>query len=454
MKFKRIIGSFLLASFLVLNISPSFAIAEKLGGLFKKEKKQEVSKLDYINLAWWEEYQDEHLENYILKAIENNHDVKLATLKVEQARQNVKAQFASELPSLTVGASPAINKMPGSTSTEGMFMIPMIASWEVDIFLKNRDKTKSIKKMYEASVLSEKATYIGIASAVGATYYNIVRADELIALQEEIVADRKQIYELTKLRNEEGISSTSDLVEAEKGYILADSDLSELKKIQHNLLTSLALLVGDSPENIENYKRISYKDLKIQKEIPQLTSEVITARPDYLIAEKMVEKAGLDVRVAKKEFLPSFNLGGVLALMTSGHSMNWESALAGAGIIGLLPVFTGGARIANLKIFKNKYEQVLTEYQKTNLTAIKEVNDSISDLKYDIEKYEKAVNALKMEETDFAFSQNKYNEGVISYLNLLEKKEALLSTKKLAVSANIDSYIKQISLYKATAANL
>ena len=51
MKFKRIIGSFLLASFLVLNISPSFAIADKLGGLFKKEKKQEVSKLDYINLA-------------------------------------------------------------------------------------------------------------------------------------------------------------------------------------------------------------------------------------------------------------------------------------------------------------------------------------------------------------------------------------------------------------------
>ena len=190
MKFKRIIGSFLLASFLVLNISPSFAIAEKLGGLFKKEKKQEVSKLDYINLAWWEEYQDEHLENYILKAIENNHDVKLATLKVEQARQNVKAQFASELPSLTVGASPAINKMPGSTSTEGMFMIPMIASYEIDIFLKNRDKTKSVKKLYEASVLSEKATYIGIASAVGETeWYHSVWT----CISENCIADVRWI---------------------------------------------------------------------------------------------------------------------------------------------------------------------------------------------------------------------------------------------------------------------
>ena len=44
MKFKRIIGSFLLASFLMLNITPSYAIAEKIGGLFKKEKKQEISK--------------------------------------------------------------------------------------------------------------------------------------------------------------------------------------------------------------------------------------------------------------------------------------------------------------------------------------------------------------------------------------------------------------------------
>ena len=45
-------------------------------------------------------------------------------------------------------------------------------------------------------ILKEKAVYIGMVSQVGATYYNIVKADKLIELQEQIVQDRKQIFEL------------------------------------------------------------------------------------------------------------------------------------------------------------------------------------------------------------------------------------------------------------------
>ena len=38
----------------------------------------------------------------------------------------------------------------------------------------------------------------------------------MIELQEQIVADRKLIYELTLLRNREGLSSTSDTVKENK----------------------------------------------------------------------------------------------------------------------------------------------------------------------------------------------------------------------------------------------
>ena len=235
MKLKKIIASTLLIGFMCLDVTPTFSIENKESKqttvkLTKKQKKamkDKQSKIDYINLDWWEDFNDEYLNSYILKAIENNYDLKIATLKVEEARQSVKVQFASELPNLYVGASPAITKMPGARSTEGNFSIPMIASYEIDIFLKNHDKTKSIKKLYEASQLSEKATTIAIASAVGSTYYNIVKADKLIEIQTQIVSDRKQIFELMKLRNEQGITSTSDLVQAEKAYILSETDLVE-----------------------------------------------------------------------------------------------------------------------------------------------------------------------------------------------------------------------------------
>ena len=199
----------------------------------------------------------------------------------------------------------------------------------------------------------------------------------------------------------------------------------------------------------------SYDQLKTKKNIPdEISTEIITNRPDYQIAEKMVEKAGIDVRIAKKEFLPSFNIGGIIDMMVSSSvsKMNWTTALAGAGVAGLLPVFTGGKRIANLKIKKAKYEEILQEYHRTNITSIKEVNDSLSDLKYNTQKYEKDIEALSKEREDYKFAQDKYNEGVISKLDLMQKNEVLLSTQKLAVSENINTYINQISLYKATAA--
>lgn len=454
---KKIFTILLILCFSILNLSPAFAIVSN-----KKEKAElehEKTVYEYINLPWWENFNDEHLNKYIVKAIENNQDLKIATLKVEEARQNVKIQFANELPTLTVGASPAISKMPGITQTHGAFMVPVIASYEIDIFLKNHDKTKSVKKLYEASKLSEKATYISIVSAVGSTYYNIVKADKLIDLQKQILNDRKEIYNLMKQRNEEGITSTSDLVKAEKAYILAESELYDLEKIRTNLLTSLAVLIGDSPENINEYERISYDAISNPKIIPQkISSDVITQRPDYLIAEKLLEKSGIDVRVAKKEFLPTFNLGGLLGIMamTGGgptSSMSWKNTLAGAGIMGLLPILTGGKRIASLKIYKNRYEQAIQEYQKTNINAIKEVNDTLSNLQIDNKKYESNLKALNMEEKDFKFSQDKYNQGVISHLDLIQKREMLLNTQKMTADTNINVLINQISLYKATAAS-
>ena len=456
MEVKKIIASALIFGVIGINTIPAYSIeSQKQVKQSKKAAAAQTSKIDYINLKWWQGFEDEYLSEYILKAVENNYDLKIAASKVEQARQNVKVQFASELPSLTVGAMPGVGKLPMSTEATWNFMVPIIASYEIDIFLKNHDKTKSVKKLYEASQLGEQSAYLSIASAVGATYYNIVKADKLIEIQKNIVSDRKKIAELMKLRNEQGITSTSDLVQAEKAYVLSETDLTELERVRENLLTSLAVLIGDSPDNINEYKRISYDDIKVKKSVPnEIPTEIITTRPDYKAAEKMIEKAGIDVRVAKKEFLPSFNIAGLIGLltMTGMSGMGWENALAGAGITGLLPVLTGGKRIAYLKIQKSKYEEMLNEYSKTNLTAIKEVNDALSDLKYNTKKYEKDLAALDKEKTDYNFSKAKYDEGVISKLDLIQKNEVLLTTQKLAVAENMNTYINQISLYKATAA--
>ena len=471
MKLKKIIATSLIAGILGMNYVPMCAVAvEELNEtqiikekkLSKKEKKalaEKQNRINYLNIDWWEGYNDTILMGYIFKALENNQDLKIATLKVEEARQSTKLQLSKELPQFSIGASPALIKMPNVTNTMGVFSVPMIASYEADIFLKNRDKTKSVKKLYEASQQQERATYISIVSEVAATYYNIVKLDELISLQEELINDRKEIYDLMKLANEEGIASTSDLVKADKAYIVAVSDLYDLKKAREIILNTLCVLIGESPANAQDLQRISYNEINVEKIIPEkISSEVITSRPDYLVAQKMLEKSGIDVRVAKKEFLPAIDILGLLSFSVTSAAgsggMSWRNAIAGGAGSVMLPLFTGGAKMANFKINKNRYEQALQNYQKTNLTAIKEVNDALSRLKLDNEKYQKNLQAYDMEAQDFGFSQMKYDEGVISNLDLLQRKETLLVMKKMVATTKTETLINHIGLYKAVAGNL
>ncbi len=465
MNYKKLAATVIITSIIGLNFMPAacFAKTTQKVNKDKQNKKTKVIKsqvteyrFDYINTDWWKRFDDEYLNNYIIKAVENNHDLKIATLRVEQYRQMEKMQLANELPSVGVGFSPTGMKLPGVTNTSGMWAFPITVSYEPDIFLKNRDKTRSAKKDWEKAKIEERASYITIASAVGATYYNIIKADKLIELQKDIIQSRKEIYELMSERNKVGLTSTADVVRANKAYVAATADLNDLEKSRDTLLNNLAVLIGESPANANKLKRKAYEDSYLVKIPDSIPSEIIDQRPDYLAAEIMVEKAGIDTRAAKKEFLPRINLIGLMAFGSSAlnTAFNWSNVFGLLAASAMLDLFTGGRKVANLKLKKNQYEQILHDYYNTNLKAIQEVNDSLVSLKQDDKKYKTNLNVYKLEQIDFDYSTIKYEDGLISYLDLLQRKENLLSLNKLVVSDKIDCNIDYIGLYKATAARI
>lgn len=465
---KRTISTAIILSLFLIQTAPfmNLALAEnsapapkQFKSMVKKDKKKadDSYKFEYVNIDWWNSFDDDILKSYIEKAIINNYDLKMATLNVEEYYQKTRLQFANELPMATAGGGPGWYKAPGVSNTDIGFGLPVIVNYEADIFLKNRDKTKASKKLYENSKFDERAAYISIAGAVGTTYLNIVNLDKTIEIQKEIVALRKKIFELMQLSNKEGLTSTADTVRANKAFVKSETDLIELNKQRELLINQLCVLIGESPENGKTLNRKSLDEIKYTHSIPDyIESEIIMQRPDYLKAENSVEKAGIDVRVAKKEFLPSINLTG-LALFNAGDLgslFTTKNALfmLGGGL--MLPLFTGGQRIANLRLKKATYEKVLQNYYKTNLTAIQEVNDALVKVRKDKEKVDQTLKQANLEKADFKFSEMKYNEGTISLLDLIQQKENLLYIDQLLAQNKVEFMIDYIGLYKATGSKL
>lgn len=463
-KVKKIVVTALLISFISLNFVPSFALEDKnntqprqFKSLVKKDKKfSDDYKFAYVNMDWWDNFEDDILKSYIERAIINNYDLKMATLNVDEYYQNMRANLASELPSVSAGFGPSLLKMPGMTKTSMNFGVPMIVQYEADIFLKNRNKTQSAKKLYEGSKMDERAAYISVASAVGASYFNIVTLDKVIVLQEQIVKIRKEIYNLMLARNKEGLTSAADTIKANKSLVQGQTDLIELKKQREQQLHQLCVLIGESPENTDSIERTSLDNINYQLLIPsQIPSEIIMNRPDYMKAELMVEKAGIDVKVARKEFLPSINIlgGGLFSAGDLGSMFTTKNMLLGiAGGI-MAPIFTGGSLVANLRLKKATYERVLQNYYKTNLTSIQEVNDALVASKLDKDKMSQTLKQYNLEKSEYGYNQHKYNQGTISKLDLIQHQENLLTIEKLVTQQKVECMLDAISLYKAAGSN-
>ncbi len=422
-------------------------------------------RLEYINMDWWKCFDDKFLEEYIYAAIEKNYDLKNATLKADEYQKYARMSLGRELPHVSIGADYAYLRTPNidlgdvqfDSRNSNLFIVPMIVSYEIDLFLRNRDKTRSAKKAYEASIYAEKAAYISLISAVATIYFNIVQSDRLIELQNEIISTQKNILILTKQRNKNGLDPDNKVFTAEQELLKANISLAEMEKQRSSLLNQLAILTGESPENSDCLSRTKFENLVFKGKIPtEIDTDVVFSRPDVMQAEAELAKAKIDIRIARKEFLPRIPLIGNLGFSSIEFSklFNWDStfALLGAGV--MQSVFAGGTKITNLKIKKNKYEQLFNNYKKTDLVALQEINDSLCIIKYDTISNNNAKKQLLLEQKNYVLTQKKYEQGLISFMTKNQLNNKLLLISQESVKRQNQEFLSYITLYKATGAKL
>ena len=413
-----------------------------------------------LNIEFFNRFNDENLNSYIQDALNNNHDLKKAGHVVEQYRQQTKYSLGKELPSFSVSANYLGIKVPELDTfqlKDNAFILPFMASYEADLLLKNRDKTKSVKKSWEAAKFNEKTIYIALLTDVATVYTNILQYDDLIEKQTEILKNQEEILNRSIKKYERGVISLTELNNVKKSVETGKSSLEKLQKERETAMMQLAVLTGNSSSNIADMKVGDLESFEYSGKIPdEISSDVIFSRPDVKMAEANLEKAKIDVRVAKKEFFPRFNIVGVWAFNTiaPGTFFSWESSLAAILAGATQDIFKGGMKVANLKIQKAKYEELFEDYNQTNLDAVKEVNTSLCIIKHDKQIEDNTKSELNYETQNFQNAQKKLRQGVISEPEYLAEENKLINTQTNYAQAKTQRIVNYFTLYKAVGGQL
>jgi multidrug efflux system outer membrane protein len=155
--------------------------------------------------------------------------------------------------------------------------------------------------------------------------------------------------------------------------------------------------------------------------------------------------------VAEASFYPSFNLIGAAGLdsLSAGDFLDWESRILSLGASGVMPILNQGENKARLAAARSIYEEALAGYRQTLLIALREVEDALIDLK-GLAKSRTALDAALTSAKDTRqLTQERYDEGLTSYLDVVDADRTVLRTRLAIAVVDAQQRIALAALAKA-----
>lgn len=427
---------------------------------FAKTKNiQDNNDLQYMNLTWWQKFNDQKLNDYLMTIYKNNPDLKIATIKNKQSQQVMKQAFANQLPQLYFNGTMQ-REFTGSTQRFGdvvipdynqaHYILPLTMSYEVDLWGENYLKTKSLKKQIEMTTQDERASYISISSNFASNYYTLVGIDKLIQNQKNLLEIEQNIVNLEEQKYNSGLCPIAEVLSEKQSLTQMQERLNSLEERQDIVVNQLITQLGD--RMLTKIDRSNYDSISAIPTPNEISTEYIGNRPDVQKAELYIQKTGIDIKVARRDFLPKFRVYGQIGF----NSYDWcrmfapHTFLSTAGVAPSLDLFTGGYKKAVLKYNKLEYEKALQIYEKAILTSIQELNDAMMSIKTANSNYEKSKERFNLEKEKLDLSNNQYKIGGRAKLDNMKDQQNILIVEEDMVTNNINRVISTINLYKAT----
>jgi multidrug efflux system outer membrane protein len=172
---------------------------------------------------------------------------------------------------------------------------------------------------------------------------------------------------------------------------------------------------------------------------PGLPAELLHRRPDLRAAEQTLRAANARIGVAEAAFYPNFSLIGSAGLesIEPKNFLDWQNRVLSLGAGVAAPVFNGGANRARFDAAVSTRDEALANYKSGFLTALREVEDALVDLKGLARSRSSLEQALASARDTERIAQERFDKGLSSFLEVVEAGRTVLRVQLML--AQIDS---------------
>lgn len=359
-------------------------------------------------------------------------------------------------PSVTVSHSSQTRLISGSTGTvvtgtgtNTSYSLPVDFTYEVDAWGRVRRSVESARASAQASLADLATVRLSLQAELASDYFILQSLDAQKAILESTVTDFQKALDLTRKRHDGGIASGVDVAQAETQLETTRAQAIDVGVQRAQLEHAIAVLIGETPA------MFSLSSTPLQSEPPQiplgLPATLLERRPDIAATERRVAAANAQIGVATSAFFPNLliNASGGFA----GNSLaNWFSMPGRFWSLGpalALTIFDGGRRRAISDQAWASYDATVAEYRQNVLTAFQDVEDNLSTLRILADEAAVQDAAVTAAQRSLQISNNRYEGGIVDYLEVLTAQNTLLQNRRAAVDILQRRMTASVQLVKA-----
>lgn len=419
--------------------------------------------------VWWRQFDDPALTQLVRQALENNRDIRLAMLRVDTARAQLRQARAGLFPTFDLPGSASRQWIENNNSQDpnspiGEFIpdddvisfdsweLALQASWELDIFGATRARTDSARQQIRSAQAQAIAARLAVASNAAQGYMQLralegqrallVEGIELASDLERIANRLFEVGEVTRLDVEASA--------AERASLQADLDELDINLAEARLAldTLLAEAPGSTARRLESSAAVPLASQRIP---PGQPLDLLRRRPDLIAEAAQLEAAQLQSLAARRDLFPTLAVQAAVGRsgLALGDAISTASNFARLGATFGLPFLDYRRRGAAIDLADVEGESAYLGLQQALAEAMEEVERSLVRIDGQQRRLDSLRTTLRHREYAYELAQKSYRLGEANLNEVLDAQRSSLQARQQALQGRTALATAQVALFVA-----
>lgn len=418
---------------------------------------------------WWQQFDDPTLAQLVRQALENNRDIRLAMLRVDTARAQLRQARAGLFPTFDLPGSASRQWIENNNSQDpnspiGEFVpdddvitfdsweLALQASWELDIFGATRARTDSARQQIRSAQAQAIAARLAVASNTAQSYMQLRALEGQRALLVEGIELAKGLERIANRMFEAGEVTRLDVESSagERASLQADLDELDINLAEARLAldTLLAEPPGSTARRLTATASVPLADRPIP---PGQPLDLLRRRPDLIAEAAQLQAAQLQSLAARRDLFPTLALQAAVGRsgLALGDAFSTASNFARLGATFGLPFLDYRRRGAAIDLADVEGDSAYIGFQQALAEALEEVERSLARIDGQQRRLNSMRTTLRHRERAYELAQKSYRLGEANLDEVLDAQRGSLQARQQTLQGRTALATAQVALFVA-----